>query len=70
MSEMTLPLSFKDAYTTVMLGGGISLIIVGGLISKDVSNVGNDLIITGKWIIILSFVLYIVRWIYYALKSS
>ena len=65
MVERTVPIGFKEAYLYVMLGGAISLIIVGGLIYKDVNSTGAHLIDIGKWLIAISFVLYIARWIYY-----
>jgi hypothetical protein len=69
MVEMTLPIGFKGAYIYVMLGGAISLIIVGGLIYKDVNNTGAHLIDIGKWLIGISLVLYIARWVYYESKA-
>jgi len=68
MVERTLPIGFKEAYIYVMLGGAIAVIIVGALIHKDGST-GAHLIDIGKWLIGISFVLYIARWIYYEIKA-
>ena len=69
MVERTLPIGFKEAYIYIMLGGAIAVIIVGGLIHKDANSTGAHLIDIGKWLIGISFVLYIARWIYYEIKA-
>jgi hypothetical protein len=52
--------NFGGAFTSIMLGGGIALMITGGLISKDVMGVGRNLIQGGVVLVVISVVWYFI----------
>jgi len=61
MNGTAINLNFGGAFTSTMLGGGIALMITGGIISKDVPKVGNNLISDGVILVSISVGWYFIN---------